>query len=192
MAKPTVALVEGRLGFLFTWFQNPIKKYGESGLVSKLAKSEGVDLYTWEPTRNDQIKILLKEYTAEELALFLSFRPYFSNLRYGKPSNPNEKLQKYLESRTDYDHVRDVYTSWRELDSIWKRDFPDIEWRDYSDEHGWPEGYLSQIANASNLSRDYHLVQIISELVNNGETVFVTMGVSHAPRIEDALKGSVN
>ncbi len=55
--KPTVALVEGRLGFLFTWFQNPIEKYGEGGLVSQLAKKNGVNLFTWEPTREDEIEI---------------------------------------------------------------------------------------------------------------------------------------
>ena len=42
-ANPTVALVEGRLGFLFTWFQNPIKEYGEGGLVSELSKEDGGD-----------------------------------------------------------------------------------------------------------------------------------------------------
>lgn len=187
-ANPTVAFVEGRLGFLFTWFQDPIEKYGEGGLVSKLAKTNGIKLYTWEPTRDDEIEILMKEFSVEQIAMFYSFRPYFSNMRHGKPKNPERKLQEYLKSRTDYDKIRDVFQSWEELDSVWREDFSEINWKDYSDEQGWPEGYLYEIWNASNLSRDFHLIQAIVELVEKGETVFVTVGASHAPRIEDALK----
>jgi hypothetical protein len=187
-ANPTVALVEGRLGFLFSWIQNPIQEYGEAGLVSQLAKEKAVNLYTWEPTRDNEISFLLQEFTPEQIALFYSFRPYFSTMRFGKPENPEEKLQEYLESRTDYEHIRGVYKSWEELDQRWQKDFPGINWRDYSDEYGWPKGYLSQLANSSNMARDYHMIQIISDLVKKGETVFVTMGSSHAPRIEEALK----
>ena len=153
-ANPDAALVEGRLGFLFTWFQNPIKEYGEGGLVSQLSKGNGVDLFTWEPKREDEIDFLLDYFTAEQLAMFYSFRPYFSNMRFVKPNNSEEKLQEYLKSRTDYDHLRGIYKSWQELDSVWQKDFPEINWRDYSDEYGWPKGYFSQIANASNLARD--------------------------------------
>lgn len=189
--KPTVALIEGRLGFLFTWFQNPIENYGEGGLVSKLAKESGAKLYTWEPTRDNEIEILLEQFPAEQIAMFYSFRPYFSNMRHGKPENPEKKLQQYLESRTDYEHIRGIFQSWEELNNAWRNDFPEIDWKDYSDQQGWPVGYLSEIANASNLSRDFHLIQAIVELVEKGETVFVTMGVSHAPRIEDALKAMI-
>lgn len=150
-----------------------------------------MDLFTWEPKREDEIDFLLDYFTAEQLAMFYSFRPYFSNMRFVKPNNPEEKLQEYLKSRTDYDHLRGIYKSWQELDSVWQKDFPEINWRDYSDEYGWPKGYFSQIANASNLARDYHMIQIINELVNNGETVFVTMGVSHAPWVENALKALI-
>jgi len=190
-ANPTVALVEGRLGFLFTWFQDPIDKYGEGGLVSGLAKKDGISLYTWEPTRDDEIEILMKQFPVEQIAMFYTFRPYFSNMRHGKPENPEEKLQEYLKSRTNYEHIKGIYQSWEELDSIWQKDFPEINWRDYSDEQGWPKGYLYDIWNASNLSRDFHLVQIITELVEKGEVVFVTMGASHSPRIENTLKGMI-
>jgi hypothetical protein len=190
-AKPTVALVEGRLGFLFTWLQDPIKEYGEGGLVSEMAKKDGINLYTWEPTREAEIEILMKQFPVEQIAMFYSFRPYFSNMRHGKPENPEKQLQEYLTSRTDYDSLRDVFQSWEELDRAWQRDFPEINWRDYSDEQGWPSGYLFEIWNASNLSRDFHLIQTILELVEKGETVFVTMGASHAPRIEEALKSMI-
>ena len=60
-SKPDVALVEGRLGFLFTWIQNPIEKYGEGGLTSFLAKKQFVKLYTWEPSRKDENIFVIKK-----------------------------------------------------------------------------------------------------------------------------------
>lgn len=190
-AEPTVALVEGRLGFLFAWFQDPIEKYGAGGLVSQLSKNDGTELYTWEPTRDDEIGILMKQFPVEQIAMFYTFRPYFSKMREGKPKNPEKKIAQYLRSRTDYEHIRGVFKTWKELDSAWQKDYPHINWRGYSDEQGWPEGYLHNIWNASNLARDHHLVQIVAELVDHGETVFISMGTSHAPRIEEALRAAL-
>ncbi len=190
--KPNVALVEGRMGFMFTWFMDPIEKYGESGLVSSLAKKDNVELYTWEPTRDDEIPILLKKQSADKIAVFYSFRAFFSNQRNGKYQNPEGKLQEYLEDRTDYDKIRNIYTSWKQLDSVWNKDFPNLNWREYSTGNGWPDGYLHDLWNGSNLARDEQLIQIILEEVNKGNNVFATVGVSHAPRIEKTLKKALN
>lgn len=184
IAKPDIALVEGRLGFLFSWFQNPIKKFGEGGLTAKLAKKNSAKLYSWEPTRNDEIKILRKKYSAEELAMFYSLRPIIGR----KIKNMEKALDKTIGSRTDYDNLRGVFKSWKDLDKVWKKDFPNLDWRNYNNKGWWPKGYLSEIANESNLIRDNHMIQIIIESVKEGKTVFVTMGVSHAPRIEEVLR----
>lgn len=185
--NPSVAFVEGRMGFMFTWFMNPIEKYGESGLVSSLAKKDNVSLYTWEPTRDDEIPILLKKHSADKIAMFYSFRAYFSNIKGKENINKEKELQSYLDDRTDYKHIRGIYTSWQELDSVWSNDYPNIKWREYSTGIGWPEGYLHDIWNSSNLARDEHLVQSVIEQVEKGENVFVTVGSSHAPRIEKTL-----
>jgi hypothetical protein len=185
--NPSVAFVEGRMGFMFTWFMNPIEKYGESGLVSSLAKKDNISLYTWEPTRDDEIPILLKKHPADKIALFYSFRAYFSNIKGKEKINKEKELQSYLDDRTDYKHIRGIYTSWKELDSVWSNDYPNIKWRDYSTGIGWPKGYLHDIWNNSNLARDEHLIQSVIELVEKGENVFVTVGASHAPRIEKTL-----
>ena len=185
-SNPDVALVEGRLGFLFSWFQNPIKKFGEGGLTSSLAKKDGAKLYSWEPEREDEVKMLKKKYSAEQLAMFYSLRPIIGR----KITDMEQALNKTIKSRTDYDGIRNVFKSWKDLDKLWKKDFPNIDWRTFNN-GWWPKGYLSDIANDSNLARDNHMIQIISELVKEGKTVFVTMGVSHAPRIEQALQSEI-
>ncbi len=190
--NPEVALVEGRVGNLFSWFQNPIEELGEGGLVTQLANKKGIKLYSWESKREKEIAFLMDKFPPEEIAMFYTFRPYFSNIRYGKYENPEMALQDYLESRTDYSGIRGLFNTWQELDEKWQKDFPGIEWREYSSGSGYPEGYLNEIWNHTNILRDENMIRVIVELVGKGKRVFVTMGVSHAPRIEKTLKAAID
>lgn len=187
--QPDVALVEGRLGFLFSGFQNPVTGHGEGGKTVALAKSAGIPFYTWEPQKSDEVKMMLMQFRPEQLALFYALRPYFSDFRFGKPQNPNAKMEEFISSRTDLDGIRGKIKSVAQVDSIWKKDFPKLkDWRDTSDEYGWPDGYLSAIFSMSNQIRDIHLCTIILEEMAQGKKVFVTMGSSHAFRIEKTLR----
>ena len=191
-AQPTAALVEGRLGFLFSPLQHPISEYGASGLVKELAQKSDIPIYTWEPEQHVEVEILLKEFTPKQLAAFYAFRPYFSNRRFSRPENPEEALQDYLESRTDYPRLKGVIENWQELEDMWNDDYRSYgDWRDFSDQYGWPEGYLYEIWNASNGFRNIHQIQVMFELIEKGEMVFITMGTSHAVRIESALRKTV-
>ncbi len=186
--QPTVVLVEGRLGFLFRWFQDPTQRYGEQGFTADMAIKRNAELFTWEPAKDEQIKLMAKSFDAERVALFYALRPYFSNFRFGKPANPEEKMNEYIKSRTNHPLLKGLIKDWQEVDVIWKRDFPfEKDWRDYSDEWGWPEGYLSAMSDYNNSLRDIHLCNAIIDLVNQGETVLATMGSSHAVKIKSAL-----
>jgi hypothetical protein len=187
--KPTVALVEGRLGFLIQGIQDPVAAHGEGGKLVRLAKKNGIPYFSWEPRRETEVQDLLKKYPADQLALFYSLRPYFSNLRFGKPADPDAVLQQYIDERTAYKGLSGALVSVKQVDSIWVSDFGNLDdWRNTSDESGWPPGYLAEIFNASNLYRDQHLCSMIMELVGKGENVIVTMGSSHAYRIRQALE----
>ncbi|HEX9981052.1 MAG TPA: hypothetical protein VGB50_10870 [Flavobacterium sp.] len=190
--QPDVAFVEGRLGFLFEGLQDPVKEYGEGGLTLSLAKEHDIPFYTWEPQKSDELKMILKQFTPQQAALFYSLRPYFSNFRFGKPADPDASLQELIDSRTDMDGIRGAITSVAQVDSIWKADFPKLkDWRDTSDEYGWPDGYLLDIFSLSNQIRDVHLCSAVIEAVNEGQKVFVTMGSSHAFRIEKTLRAEL-
>lgn len=187
--QPDIALVEGRLGFLFSWLQDPVKTYGESGKTVSLAQKDNVEFYTWEPRKQDEINIMLRHYSPEQVAFFYSLRPYLSSYRFGKPKNPEETMLPYIKSRTNYDGIRGSITEVAQIDSIWNRDFSgEKDWRDSSDQYGWPEGYLSEMAAFSNDIRNLHQVSAILELAEQGKKVFVTMGSSHAFRIEGTLR----
>ncbi|MFT3793186.1 hypothetical protein [Flavobacterium sp.] len=187
--QPDIAFVEGRLGFLFNGLQDPVTQHGEGGKTFSLAQSNGIPCFSWESQKNDEVKILLQKYNPQQVALFYSLRPYFSDFRFGKPQNPEQKLEEYIGSRTDVDGIRNQIRLVAQVDSIWKKDFPGLkDWRDTSDQYGWPKGYLSEIFSLTNQIRDIHMCSAIIEQVNKGQKVFISMGSSHAFRIEKTLR----
>ena len=102
-------------------------------------------------------------------------------------------MQSLIAKRTNYKTLKGVITSVEQFDSLWKADHPDeVSWRSYKHpQNGWPKGVLKEIAEATNAVRDEHMCRSIIELVSEGERVFISMGSSHAPRIEKTLKGMI-
>jgi hypothetical protein len=187
--RPTVALVEGRLGFLAPGLMDPVEKYGEVGRVFALARRDEVRTYTWEISDTEMASQLAAEYPPERVALFLVLRPYFSNLRYGKPSSPNDYVADFLD-RADAPALEGTIDSVADIDRIWQRDFQgEKDWRDVSDETALP-GYLQDISDASNDARNRHLFRLATVLAEGGERVFVICGSSHAVLMEPAFRQS--
>ncbi|MGD8402925.1 MAG: hypothetical protein PVJ21_04655 [Anaerolineales bacterium] len=188
--QPTVALVESRLGFFIQGLQNPVKEFGEMGWAFSLARKDNVPVYTWEIPREREIQYALEKYPKEQVALFYTLRPYFSNFRYGKPDDPDAVAWDYIRERSDYPGIENVISSVEQIDAIWQRDFPDeADWRDTSDQFGLP-GYLGEIAARTNEARDEHFVRVIIDLVQKGERVFAIAGSSHAVKLEPALRAT--
>ena len=186
--KPTVVLVEGRLGFHIPYIMDPVTNFGEMGKAAELAKRNGIPIYSWDSPKNELIKVLQEKFTPEQIALKEILTPYFSNLRFGKPDSPEQYVEQYL-NRASWLGIQDQFKSVQDIDRIWKRDFPDEkDWRNISDQWGLP-GYLSLIADYSNYIRNQHLVCSINQLVNQGERVFVICGSSHAVCIKNEITG---
>jgi hypothetical protein len=191
--KPSVAMVEGRLGFLFSWVQDPVLKLGEGGLTAKLAKSDKVKLYSWEPERDSEIEILLEKFDPVHIAVFYCLRPYRGNYSGLSKEEANLAMNDLIKERTNRTGIRGVVKSVNQIDSLLKQYYPKLEdWRTYKHpQNGWPDGTFKQIGETSNSIRDVHMCNSIIEFVNKGEHVFVTMGASHAPRIEKALRENI-
>jgi len=189
---PTIAFVESRLGFFIQGFQNPVVEYGEMGWAFSLARKDNLPVYTWEVPREREIQYALEEYPKEQVALFYILRPYFSNLRYGKPDDPETVAEDYISEHSNYPEIENVIFSVEQIDAIWERDFPNEEdWRDTSDQFGLP-GYLAEIATRSNQVRDEHFVRVIIDLVQKRERVFAIAGSSHAVKLEPALRSTLS
>jgi hypothetical protein len=185
--KPTVALVEGRLGFLAPGFMDPVREHGEMGKVAALAKAGDVPLYSWDLPVDRVATNLAATLPPERVALYLVLRPYFGALRHGRPADPDKFVAGYLD-RASIPALAGTIGSVADIDRIWRRDFPGApDWRDVSDEGPLP-GYLDEIAAAADDPRTLHLLRLIHTLAGKGARAFVICGSAHAVQIEPALR----
>jgi hypothetical protein len=184
--KPTVALVEGRLGFLLPGIMDPVEKLGEGGKVKQLAGADGIPIYNWDLSKEELAKGLQGKFAKEQIAIAQILNPYFSNLRHGKPASPESFIEEYLK-RASYVGLGDSIKTVSDVDRIWKKYFPSTDWRTISDEHRLP-GYLGDMMEHTNDLRNQQLVSVVKELTAKGERVFLICGSSHAYCVSPALK----
>lgn len=59
--KPSIALVESRLGIMFPGLMNPVETFSEPGAVHALARESGIPTYTWEPPIEVEMANLLRQ-----------------------------------------------------------------------------------------------------------------------------------
>lgn len=190
--RPSVALVEGRLGFVLPPLMDPVEEYGEMGAAAALARAADVRLYSWEPRREWEIGRMLDSFPAPRVALFYVLRPYFSQLRFGRPGNPELFVEEFRSKRTRYPGLEGTLPSMAAIDSMWWRDFPNLpDWRETSDEYGFP-GFLGDLSARSNALRDEHLAAVLLDLVRKGERVFAVSGSSHAVKLDAALRAALD
>lgn len=191
--NPTTALVEGNLDLILTWFFNPVKASGEGGYTQELAKSKGIKIYSWEPGIEAEMDAILEKHDPFHVAVFYCLRPYQNRWDQFSKAGQDSKMAHLIAERAQYKTLRGTLTSVEQVDSLWKADFPSLpSWRSYKHPaNGWPDGMLKQIAEETNMVRDVNMCRAIIELVNKGERVFISMGASHAPRIEGTLRGMI-
>ncbi len=195
---PTACLIEGRLGFLIPGLMDPTEKFGEAGYVYKLARRDGVEDYTWEQPLDNEITAVLRKFKPEQVAMFYVLRPYFSNLRFGKPNNPDEYVQAFIEKRTLHPELQNTIKTVGDIDAIWNREFRGKDkqgkqikdWRETSDEYGLPL-WLGDVSAESNFVRNEYLACLIVKLVKQGKRVFVIGGSSHPVCIERTLNSEL-
>ncbi|MCI5046761.1 MAG: hypothetical protein MRY59_04600 [Aquisalinus sp.] len=185
---PSIALVEGRLGFLLPYLEDPTEKYGESGFVAKLARSQNIPYYSWELSKQDEISSLLKTHTKEQVALFIILRPYWGSVQTVRLPGADEIVTGLIEDRGARAGIEGTITSIADIDRIWARDFPDAaDWRDQSFGVELP-GYFGELFIQANDVRDTHMLNTVMSLTEKGERVYVSAGWSHIVRIQSVLE----
>jgi hypothetical protein len=133
----------------------------------------------------------LLSHPAEQVALFYILRPYFNNRRHGRPANPEEFVEEYRNKRTRIAGLENTLASIADIDAVWQRDFAERpDWRDTSDADGLP-GYLHEVWKTSNATRDEHFARVIIHFARSGERVFAVAGLSHAVKLEPALRAAL-
>jgi hypothetical protein len=128
-------------------------------------------------------------FSADEVAMRVMLGPYFSNLRFGIPSDPEGFVEDYRAERVEWPGLENTFESVDEIDIEWAKRFPGgPNWRDVSDEFGLP-GFLDRMD--MNAPRDQHLARVVLSLVEEGHRVFVVAGLSHSVKLEPALSSTL-
>ncbi|AFD05459.1 hypothetical protein [Solitalea canadensis] len=184
--KPSIALVEGRLGFLLPGLMDPVANLGEGGKVKQLAEKDDIPIYNWDLSKEELAIQLKSKFSNEQIALAQILQPYFSQLRFGKPSSEADFLQPFFK-RAAIVGLEDSIKSVQDIDKVWKKYFSTIDWRNVSDETTLP-GYLNDMLAVTNDLRNQQLISVVNELVSKGERVFLICGSSHAYCVGPAFK----
>ena len=185
--KPTVALYEGRRrNFVYGALIEPFAGLPEPALVHKLARRDGVPLYTLEPSYADEVAALLSDFAAERVALYFFLRVYRSE---AKGVANNALALDLLNKRTDVEGLRDALPDLAAVDQLWQADFPnETGWRTHRSE----VGYLREISEASRRVRGEHMARILTDLVRKSQRVFAVVGSGHVIRQEWNLRALFN
>jgi hypothetical protein len=174
-----------------------ITRGGEPSFVLFLATRDGVPVKTLEPSRSDEIALLLKKYSAEEVKMFYLLRqiPQFKNAQH------NETIEIYTQNVLGWlslrPELKGTPRTIAELQASSSRLFPQLrDWRDVPDT--WfnpavspPVTYLNDISRQLSEFRDRHMLTLLTEQVRRGKRVFAAVGASHVVMQERALRAAI-
>lgn len=187
--KPTVALVEGRMGFFVGPDSFAVGQFGESAAVYALARDAKIPLYTLEPPYEKEVAALLEVGSPQRVALFVTLRGAMSDRRSGHVSE--EQARNLLRRRTNTPALKGAFESLKDMEAFYTKEFPDQPaWRELPEEALWPSPdgtWLNAMARRASAVRDEHFAQVLLDLVSKGERVFAVAGRSHVIMLEPAL-----
>lgn len=185
--RPTVALVESRMGMFFGGADAGVRQFGEPGAVVWLSRKAGVPVYSIEPPYEDEIAALTARFDAEQVLLRAAMSVYRSELSAGMVRDPDSHFMHLLRKRARAPQLRGLFATSAEVDAYWTAHYPgQPDWRTAPE---WPEGSPpAEMFFVSNLLRDEHAARVIVDLVRKGERVFAISGMSHTVKQEPAIR----
>ncbi len=189
--RPTVALVEGRMGFFVGTARQGVGVFGEGALVYSLAERDGVPLHTLEPPLELEIAALRECGDSTQVALFRVMNGYISARRGGDVSD--FKIGRLLSKRAA--PLTDALPDIPALDAYFASQFPESPgWREIPEQATWPSPggtWMNAMARRANSVRDDHFVRSLVDLTRRGERVLAIAGRSHVVIWEPVLLESL-
>lgn len=191
--KPDIAFFEGRGSGTFSSRDNAVRQTGEPGLVRFLAKRDGKELLSFEPTVEDETAPLARRFDKRDLVVKMVLTGYFSDRR-ARPV-PDWQVEMGLKRRQTQAGLGKVFENLADMDKYWKEKYVGLgDWRTASETVVWPgkeHTVLNAIANLSNQVRDEHMMRTVVDLMGKGRRVFVVVGRSHVLNQEPVLRAAL-
>ena len=193
---PTVAVTENRLGWYLGGLNRAVSAHGEFGAVLYLARQNEVPIYTLEPSWEDEIGEVTREFPVEEATLFYTLRVFLSERGEGRsPDDIDDLAAHLLRKRGNRPGLKGSLPDLASMDALWAERFANLgPWRDLPPEAVHPSPHptrLQAIANLANEVRDRHAARIILDLMKQGERVFAIAGGSHVVKQEPVLRAQI-
>jgi hypothetical protein len=186
---PTLALLEGRLGYGLGGLGPGISRFGEPGLVYVLANRDEVDVYSIEPDELDHAHALAEATDPRAAAAMLVMRYVWSNSqRPYSAANLEEAIGKRAVGVLD-----GVFADAEAFDAFWNERWA-VElgdWRELDSEPIIPRRGRTELETVWALDtelRDVHMTRVLVEQVRAGKRVFAVIGRSHVVHQEHALR----
>ena len=194
--RPTVAYYESSGTSLSKTVEEAVSKSGEPGLVRFLAARDKISAFSLEPSKTDEVAMMLKTYTPEQIKVFFVLRqvPQF---RERKTDETIESfMTTFLGNVARIPGLESAPNTVAELGEscLWLS--PQLkDWR--TADRSWSDpvatqAYTNQIARLSSEFRDLHMVKLLIDEVKQGKRVFAVVGGSHVVMQERALKAVSN
>ncbi len=195
--KPEIAIHESGSPRLEATLEDSVLMNGEPGWIGFKAKSDGLPLESLDPSKAQQAEALAKQFDPEVLKSFYVLQNIYEYLR-----RPVESRRNTVEAVAAANILRlmaipalkEKPSNVSELQAILQRvvgadakiDAPPLSWFD----PGLIEGrtQFNDIAKASSLLRDRHMIDRVVELAQGKRRAFIVMGASHVVMQEPALR----
>lgn len=194
--RPTVAYNEGGNPPVLKSVEEAVSRIGESALVRYLAARDKVPVFSLEPSQADEVAMLLKTYTPEQVKVFYALRqvPQYRNSKRDETieTHLNFVLGKWLASVPGLEGAPNSVDE-LEKSCLWLS--PKLQdWREVPQSWFDPtksEAYTNQISRLSGEFRDRHMIKLLIDEVRQGKRVFAVVGGSHVVMQERVLKAEL-
>ena len=190
-----IVLVEGGKRKTEATEEQSIVNGGGMGFITYLASQQGIDTVCPEPDRAYERKELLKHFSREESQYY-----YFARVvgQWNRRQEPKPDFEEYMNEFLEEDKKD---TGWNNFDfsiEMMKRihtalfhtefDKNDLEFFHTICNPSRTDTVINKVARASSDIRDKHIVQEIKKYLDEGYSVYVQFGGTHAVMQEPLLK----
>jgi len=193
--NPDVVLIEGIFPPPAKSLDEAIRFYGEAGATAFLARQRGTSLASLELPFEEEVAVLLKEFTPEQVALFYTLRLAAQQ----RENHGPDTLTEYLSGRiipwlARNAALKQIIVSEDSLKSLVAKRLPELSywqevpaiWFDPMPQSG--ARFTNSIARRLVQLRDGHMSKLVIDPVDRGRHVFAVVGVSHVVMQEDQIR----
>ncbi len=190
-----IVFVEGGIRPVETTEEESIRKYGGMGFVTYLASKNSIDTYSPEPNQKEQRVVLEKSFSKKEIQYYFFARQIPQWHRHQNPKLDFEKyINVYLEGQRKSSGWVDFDFSLDSMKKIHKEIFEtnfnqdDVEFFSSITTPVELRTVVNKVARSCSNIRNVHIVSEIQKYLNNGYSVYVQYGCTHAIMQEPLLR----